>query len=130
MLGYFHGLSQDEAHELVLSLFLQEASETGITRAFLARRLGKSPEQITRWLGAPGNWTLETLTNLLLAMGYKPEFKAQKLSDLRQSNEHHPSVSTALQIPEITLHPATEREAKIPAIRSGSKVGKPIFAGV
>jgi hypothetical protein len=90
--GYFHGLSQDEAHEVVLSIFLKEAQEHSINKAFLARRLGKSPEQITRWLGAPGNWTSETYTNLLIAMGYKPKYGAEKLADMRQSNRHNPDV--------------------------------------
>jgi hypothetical protein len=95
-LGYFHGLAQDEAHETVLALFLEMAKTDSVTRAFLARRLDKSPEQITRWLAAPGNWTLDTFANLLLAMGHRPKFGAERLSDMRQSNDYHPAVARAL----------------------------------
>ncbi len=95
-LGYFHGLAQSEAHAIVLSLFQSLSGDKKITRAFIARRLDKSPEQVTRWLSAPGNWTLDTLTNLLLAMGHRPKFSVEKLSDIRQSNYHHHAVSMNL----------------------------------
>jgi DNA-binding phage protein len=107
IMGYFHGLSQDEAHELVMEIFLKMAQTDNITRAFLARRLGKSPEQITRWLSAPGNWTLDTFTNLLLAMGYRPTFGAERLSDMRQSNDHHPEAGRISRgVIDITLNNA------------------------
>ncbi len=96
-LGYFQGLAQNEAHETVLELFLKMAVSDKLTRAFIARRLGKSPEQITRWLSAPGNWTLDTLTNLLLAMGHRPKFAVERLSEMRQSNQHHPAVQKAIR---------------------------------
>src|SRR3546814_18254934 len=85
-LGYFNAHAQSKAHATVLDLFSRLADEEGLTRAFLARRLGKKPEQITRWLGAPGNWTLETLTNLLLAMGHAPNFEARPLKDIPRGN--------------------------------------------
>ena len=93
MLGYFHAMSQDEAHGAILGLFQSLAEEGHVTRAFIARRLNKSPEQVTRWLSAPGNWTLDTYTNLALAMGHKPTPGTQAIRGLRQSNDHHPAAS-------------------------------------
>ena len=75
---------------MVLHLFEDKAGREGITRAQLARRSGKRPEQVTRMLGSPGNWTLETLTGLLLAMGCIPTFGYQRLDQLQQSNYCHP----------------------------------------
>lgn len=47
-LGYFRGRLSNRFHELVLDLF-NELEQTGkITRAALARRIGKAPEQVTR----------------------------------------------------------------------------------
>jgi DNA-binding phage protein len=53
--------------ELLLALEL-----SGATKAELARRLNKRPEQITRWLSAPGNLEIDTVSNLLSAMGVNP----------------------------------------------------------
>ncbi len=52
----------------MLGCFLAEGQGSGLTRSKLAKRLGKRPEQITRWLAAPGNLTLDTISDLLLTM--------------------------------------------------------------
>lgn len=67
-LAYFRERFRDRLYELVVSEFLKKEQAGEITRADLARRIGRKPEQITRWLGAPGNWTLETVSDLLLAI--------------------------------------------------------------
>jgi ribosome-binding protein aMBF1 (putative translation factor) len=43
----------------------------GVSKAELAKRLGKRPEQITRWLSSPCNLELETLSDLALALGLR-----------------------------------------------------------
>ena len=87
-IGYLTAAAQDGAYDTVLRIFLGEsARDPRITRAFLARRTGMNPAQVTRYLGGPGNWTLETYAKLLAAMGYVPKIEATKFSDLRWSNE-------------------------------------------
>ena len=49
-LGYFKARAEAQAHTTLLRLFVDLSHEGKVTKAFLARRLGKSPEQITRWL--------------------------------------------------------------------------------
>lgn len=79
-LGFFAGRAQSKAHDLVLRLFIDLAKkDDDLTRRHLATRLRKKPEQITRWLASPGNWTLETLSHLLVAMGYEPDFAAHRI---------------------------------------------------
>lgn len=53
--------------------------DRGFTKAHLARRIGKSPEQVIRWLGAPGNWTLDTASDLLIGMRAIPNVQADDL---------------------------------------------------
>lgn len=65
-----HGLSfvrarnRNKAHSLLLSLF----DKSGMTKKDLAVMLARKPEQITRWLGGPGNMTFDTFSDLLFAM--------------------------------------------------------------
>ncbi|MGD0332853.1 MAG: hypothetical protein ABSA90_06295 [Xanthobacteraceae bacterium] len=79
-LGYFRGRLSNRFHEIVLDLFDELERAGKITRAALARRIGKAPEQVTRWLGAPGNWTLDTVSDLFLGMGYEPALAATDLA--------------------------------------------------
>ena len=67
-LSYFRERFRDRLYDLVMEEFLKQGVESGLTRAAVARRIGRRPEQITRWFGAPGNWTLETVSDLLLAI--------------------------------------------------------------
>lgn len=71
--AYFRGRLSNELHQAVLNRFMQLERESGFSRADLGRRIGRKPEQITRWLGSPGNWTLETLSDMTLAMGCELE---------------------------------------------------------
>jgi hypothetical protein len=63
-LGYFRARLKNRLHQLVLAEF----ERAGCSKASIAKRIDKRPEQITRLLGAPGNWTLDTVSDLLLAM--------------------------------------------------------------
>jgi hypothetical protein len=65
---YFRERFRRRLHQLILEEFVR-LEAAGISRAHLARRINRKPEQITRWLAAPGNWTLDTVSDLLLAMG-------------------------------------------------------------
>ena len=67
-LSYFRERFRDRLYDLVMEEFLRQGAASGLTRADVARRIGRRPEQITRWFGAPGNWTLETVSDLLLAV--------------------------------------------------------------
>lgn len=50
------------------SLILKEFSESGLSQADLARRLGRKPDVVCRWLAAPVNFRLSTLSDLLFAI--------------------------------------------------------------
>lgn len=58
----------EAAREQLYDLVVQNCIETGVTKATLAKRLGKDPGQISRLLGAPGNWTIDTFAELLFAI--------------------------------------------------------------
>ena len=80
-LAYFRSRLKNRLHAMVLFQFVSLERDRNFTKAELARRLGKKPEQITRWLGAPGNWTIDTISDLLLGMGHEPRLVASSLAD-------------------------------------------------
>lgn len=93
-LGYLRARAQNNAHDCVLQVFLDEAKSRGVTKAYIARRLGKRPEVIGRWLTAPGNWVLDTIAELLGSMGYEIEFRARPLRHPMLPNRIHDLASS------------------------------------
>lgn len=64
VLAFVQARNRNKAHSLLLERF----KESGLSKTELAVMLGKRPEQITRWLGGPGNLTLDTISDLLFAL--------------------------------------------------------------
>ena len=91
-IGYFRARIKNRLHQLILSEFIKKEELEGFTRAALAKRIHKRPEQITRLLGAPGNWTLDTVSDLLLAMGYELEPSKSSLGN----SDNTPTISASL----------------------------------
>ena len=63
--AYFQERCRNRVYDVVVTAFL----ESGIKKAELAKRISKRPEQLTRLLSNPGNWTLDTISDLLLGIG-------------------------------------------------------------
>jgi hypothetical protein len=69
--GYFQARNRHNAYDLVM----EEFASSGLSQADLARRLGRGTDVVCRWLSGPGNWTLDTLSDLLFAIsGATPVF--------------------------------------------------------
>jgi hypothetical protein len=79
-LGYVRARNRQRAYDLVV----RELKKSGITQAELARRLGKGQDAVSRLLSRPGNWELDTLSDLLFAIsGSVPRFSADDPSPVR-----------------------------------------------
>jgi hypothetical protein len=71
-LGYICARNRQRQYDLVIGEF----KKSGLTQAELARRLGKSPEVISRLLARPGNWESNTFSELLFAIsGAVPAYR-------------------------------------------------------
>jgi len=64
---YFQTRLRNRIFNFILGRFLRE-QKNGLTKAALARRIGKSPEVINRWLGSPSNLTADSISDLLLGI--------------------------------------------------------------
>ena len=67
-LGYLNERVRNGFYDYVLRRFHEAAERDGLTKAKLARRLGLEPARVTRLLGSPGNWTLDTVSELLVGI--------------------------------------------------------------
>lgn len=65
--------ARERLRNLIFQELLIALEGSGLTRASLSRRLHKRPEQITRWLSSPGNLEIDTISDLLIAMGVSPD---------------------------------------------------------
>ena len=62
--GYFQARNKRNAYDLVV----EEFENSGLSQADLARRMGKGTDVVCRLLGGPGNWTLDTVSDLMFAI--------------------------------------------------------------
>jgi hypothetical protein len=100
-LAYFRERQRNRAYDLIIGKFLELEKNGLLTRAELARRIGRAPEQVTRWIGTPGNWTLDTMSDLMLAMGAELAFSELPLLGRADRNFSQPNwLSTN---PKVTL---------------------------
>lgn len=65
-----------------------------MTQKDLADRLGKRKEVINRLLGAPGNWELDTVTMLLVAMRALPRLHIENIQDLVSKSDSVARINT------------------------------------
>ncbi len=76
------------------AFFAEESERTGITKSDIAARLKKDPAQITRWLSGPSNLTLDTLSDLLLALDAEVETpRIVRFEDRPEANYIHPLIA-------------------------------------
>lgn len=113
-LGYFRGRLGNKFYQLVLEQFEKRKLE-GFTKAKLARRIHKRPEQITRLFNAPGNWTIDTASDILLGLGFEASISLVEVKSQ--------SISQPAKIEVRSLH---DFDAANDADRQGISAQKPI----
>lgn len=67
-LAYLQERLRNNLYSFVVAKFV-EHQKTGLTKAVLARRIGCDPGRLSKLLGAPGNWTIGTISDLLVGIG-------------------------------------------------------------
>jgi hypothetical protein len=86
-LAYFRARAKRRAYDLVI----KEFKKSGLSQADLARRLGKGTDRICKLLGGPGNWTLDTVSDLLFAIsGAEPKYGLDYALDKPARNFRQP----------------------------------------
>lgn len=76
-----------DINEQLIELFIACDS---LTQAKIAKKIGRRPEQVSRWLASPSNLEADTTSDLALAMGCRPKFNLVKVGIDDQSQQDHP----------------------------------------
>lgn len=79
--AYYRQRQRNRLHESVISLFVRRAEQQGLTKSDLAFITGKDKSIITRCLSAPSNLTLDTISDLMLAMDAEMGFEVLEFSE-------------------------------------------------
>jgi hypothetical protein len=85
--AYFQQRLRLRIFNFILNKFV-EAQKEGLTKSLLARRIEKTPDLINRWLGAPGNLTVDTISDLLLGISAE-ELVPSAVSPLVRSESNY-----------------------------------------
>lgn len=66
-LAYLRERTRNILYDFVVTKFI-EAEKNGLSQAELSRRIRKRPEVVNRLLGSPGNWRIDTISDLLVGI--------------------------------------------------------------
>jgi hypothetical protein len=89
-LVYRREMAKNQFYDAIVRLFAEAAEQKGLNKRALSASLDKDPALITRLLAHPSNLTIETISDLLLAMGYVPELRVKPLQSDDVANNVHP----------------------------------------
>lgn len=88
-LGYYRQRQKNRVFGLIGQFFVDNAERGLITRSQLACKLGKDPAQITRLLSNPSNVTLDTISDIMLAMDAEMDWQIVPFAQRATPNYRH-----------------------------------------
>lgn len=122
------GYVAEAARDAMFDVVVRACIESGVSKATLAKRLKKDPAQVSRLLGAPGNWTIDTCAELLFAIDgsmlsvdrFWPMQEAK--SNMRSPACFADYSSSSATWSEIPAHIIVNTSVYAPAVAAGSSV--------
>jgi hypothetical protein len=122
---YFQTRLRNRLFDYIVGRFIRE-QKRGLTKAALARRIGKSPEVINRWLGSPSNLETDSISDLLLGIGAE-ELTPQSESLLNQKPRNWTPAAWIIDDPaqyrpkiEISQSRSTGNTVNLPLLKKAS----------
>jgi hypothetical protein len=88
-IAYYRQRQKNRVFSALVAFFAEEAERGRVTKKKLAELLGKDPAQITRWLSSPSNFELDTISDILLAMGAEMDHQIVRFSERPKQNYAH-----------------------------------------
>jgi hypothetical protein len=81
---YFRQRQKNKVFQQMTQRFYELARNEGLTQKELALRARKDPARVNRLMSAPGNFTLDTISDLLLAMGAEMTHEVVSFAQYKQ----------------------------------------------
>lgn len=120
-LAYMRARAKRRAYDLVIKAF----KESGLSKAEVARRLGKGNDRVSRMLGGPGNWTIATVSDLLFAINAgEPKWEISFPLDRARRNDTKPEWLGKDLVSEAISGAYANSPANVPS----TKFAKPMVA--
>src|SRR5688572_21976155 len=94
--AYYRRRQQNRVFSAIAALFAEEAAKGNISKKELSEILDKDPAQITRWLSEPRNLELDTISDMLLAMGAEMDPSIVRFKDRPKANFAHSALTRYL----------------------------------
>lgn len=120
--AYYQQRYRNRVFSKLVAFIAEQAQKQKITRKDIAERIRKDPAHISRLLSNAGNLTLDTISDLLLALDAEAEPPEIVLfKDRRPPNYVHPLMARALNI----LASVPPSPSKVESTNTGTKLLKP-----
>lgn len=88
--SYFRQRLKHHFFAKLIEKFAERSEFFGLTKAKLSVLTGKDPASINRLLALPSNMTLDSISDLALALGCEPEIAFEEFEDAPRHNFEHP----------------------------------------
>jgi len=97
--AYYKQRFQQKAFSRLAKAFAERAEEFGLTKSGIAVLVGRDKAQINRLFAHPSNMTLDTYSELALALNFEPTIVLEDLSEDARHNYSHPAYTPVDAIP-------------------------------
>lgn len=87
--GYYKQRFQQKVFAQIAKAFADRARDFGITKSGVASLIGRDKAQINRLLAQPSNLTLDSLSEIALALNFEPTVVLEDLSEDPRHNYVH-----------------------------------------
>ena len=99
--SYFRQRHQNRLYDAVLQAIEESAVRDKVRRKDIAATLDIPPSQVTRLLSVPANWTVDTVSDLLFAVGAELDVRVVALRDRAPENRFHPAGEAPLSVASV-----------------------------